>query len=66
MPMKGTELRAIRDRMKLSQSQLAKEIGIHTNSIARMERGEMTISEPVARLVRLLAAHQPKRKERKL
>jgi DNA-binding transcriptional regulator YiaG len=65
MAMKGSELRAIRDRMKLSQSQLAREIGVHTNSLARMERDEMTISEPVARLVRLLAPNQPKRKERK-
>jgi transcriptional regulator with XRE-family HTH domain len=55
MPMKGTELRGIRGRMKLSQRQLAKEIGVHPNSLARMERGEMTISEPVAKLVRLLA-----------
>jgi hypothetical protein len=30
---------------------------VHWNSLARMERGEMTISEPVSRLIRLLARH---------
>lgn len=33
---------------------MAKQIGVHSNSLARMERNEMTISEPVAKLVRLI------------
>ena len=56
MPMAGTELRKLRQRLKLTQAQMAKKVGVHSNSLARMERGEMTISEPVARLVRFIGA----------
>jgi len=41
--MKGTELRRIRERLKMSQSQLADAIGLQRNSIARMERDERPI-----------------------
>lgn len=59
MPMTGPELRRCRTRLGLTQKQMADRIGIHWNSLARMERNEMTIVEPVARLVRLLAAAKP-------
>lgn len=52
--MTGAELKRCRARLKLTQVAMAQEIGIHSNSLARMERGDMTISEPVARLVRLI------------
>lgn len=54
MPMTGAELKRCRERLKLTQVAMAKEIGIHPNSLARMERGNMTISEPVAKLVQLI------------
>jgi DNA-binding XRE family transcriptional regulator len=43
-------------RLKLTQAEMAEKIGIRSNSLARMERGEMTISEPVSRLVQFLVA----------
>lgn len=51
--MTGAELKRYRERLKLTQVAMAKQIGVHSNSLARMERGDMTISEPVAKLVRL-------------
>jgi len=52
--MAGEELRLYRTRFGLTQAAMARVLGVHWNSLARMERGEMIISEPVARLVRLL------------
>jgi predicted transcriptional regulator len=57
MPMTRTELRKRRKHLGLTQKQMADRVGVHWNSLARMERGEMTISEPVARLVRFLVVH---------
>ena len=53
--MTGDELRRVRKRLGLTQVQLAKELGVHWNSVARWERGEVGISEPVAKLLRILA-----------
>jgi hypothetical protein len=39
---------------------MAKTIGLHWNSLARMERGEIGISEPVARLARVIAGTKKK------
>ncbi len=57
--MRGMELKRLRKRLGLTQLQLATQVGVTANSIARQERGEMGIREPVARLVRLLAQQQP-------
>jgi DNA-binding XRE family transcriptional regulator len=56
MAMTGAALKRSRMRPKLTQVEMAKKIGVHSNSLARMERGEMTISEPVSRLVQFLVA----------
>ncbi len=53
--MNGKELRRIRKQLELTQVQLAEELGINPNSVARQERGEIGISEPVARLVKMIA-----------
>jgi transcriptional regulator with XRE-family HTH domain len=58
--MTGKELRRIRRQLGLSQAALAALAGVHPNSIARQERGEMGIREPLARLIHLLAK-SPKR-----
>jgi transcriptional regulator with XRE-family HTH domain len=50
----GHELRQIRKRLGLTQQKMAEQVGITANSLARQERGEQRISEPQARLVRLL------------
>jgi 2-dehydropantoate 2-reductase len=63
------KLRALRKRLGLTQRALAERVGVHPNSIARQERGEVGIGEPLARLVRLLAETgpetRPKRKGRR-
>lgn len=52
--MTGAELKALRRRLGLTQAQLAEKIGVWRNTIARQERGEVTIPGPTARLYRLL------------
>lgn len=52
--MEGKELRAIRKKMGLTQKQLAEKIGITWNTLARWERGELGIREPISRLIRIL------------
>jgi len=58
--MNGKELRRIRKQLELTQVQLANELGIYPNSVARQERGEIGISEPVARLVKMIAKQKRK------
>jgi transcriptional regulator with XRE-family HTH domain len=48
------ELRRIRKQLGFTQAALAERVGVTANSIARQERGEMGITEPVARLIRQL------------
>jgi transcriptional regulator with XRE-family HTH domain len=49
------QFKAIRRRLGLSQRALAETLGLHPNSVARLERGEMTITTLVANFVTLLA-----------
>ena len=53
--MTGKELLKIRKRMKWTQAQLAEAVGVSGNTVARWERDEMAISEPAARLVKILS-----------
>ena len=52
--MTAQELKRIREQLGWSQVRLAAAVGVSANSVARQERGELGISEPVARLVRLI------------
>ena len=52
--MKAKELAQIRKSLSLTQVQMAEKIGVESNTVARWERGELRISEPVSRLVRLI------------
>ena len=55
----------IRKKLGLTLQQFAPQLGIHWNSLARFERGEMTISGPVEKLARLLLQlAQNERKEK--
>src|SRR5687767_11600377 len=54
--MTGKELMKIRLKLGLTQRQLAERVGIASNNIAKQERGILGISEPVARLIRVIAA----------
>jgi len=61
----GSELAALRNRLKATQVAFAELIGVHANTVARYERDELSIPEPVARLAQVLArAHKPKTKRR--
>lgn len=54
MPMTGPQLRKHRKALGLTQKQMAKELGLHWNFLARAERSECGIGEPVVKLLRLL------------
>jgi len=59
-------MRRMRKALGLTQVELAERVGITANSVARQERGEIGISEPVALLVRLAAKTcRPRRKSRR-
>ena len=59
--MTGVAVRRIRKRLGLTQVELAKTLGVSGNTVARWERGEVRITEPVARLIRFVATAAPKR-----
>ena len=52
--MTGKEFRKKRGTLGLTQIQLAAELGVTGTAVARWERSERKISEPVARLLTLL------------
>lgn len=53
--MKPKELKSIRIAMGLTQEELADRLRITRNSVARMERGEMIITPPMALLISYVA-----------
>lgn len=63
--MKGSELKKIRLTMGLTQVQLAKELGVTSNALARWERSERRIWEPVARLATFLSDQASKSNKRR-
>lgn len=67
MIMTGEELREIRQKLGVSQHKFAPQLGLHWNTLARFERGEINISGPVAILARLLLklAEAEKKEEKK-
>lgn len=60
--MNGTLLRALRRKLNWTQAQLADALGVAANTVARYERGELKIPEPVARLTNRLVKEQGDRK----
>ncbi len=56
--MKGKELRAIRKRLKVSQAELAKRLGVHRVTVAKWEIGTNPVPEMAAKLMRLLETMQ--------
>ena len=55
-------MRRRRERVRLTQVELARRLGVHPNSVARMERDEMTITKAMA--IAITAVTAPRRKER--
>jgi len=53
--LKPADIRALRDRLGWTQSQLADALGMHANTVACMERGEKPISERTRAALDMLA-----------
>jgi len=53
--MTGDQLRQLRRKFNLTQAQVAERMGTTVTTVARWERSERAISEPIARFVELLA-----------
>lgn len=62
--MDGKELRKRRDQMNLTQVELAEELGVKSNTVARYERDELAIPEPVARLTVLIQKLKAEKRRR--
>jgi transcriptional regulator with XRE-family HTH domain len=58
--VKGEELKSIRKKLGWTQVQMAKAIGVDPNTVARWERNEVGISEPIARFIRTVAKTKKK------
>ncbi len=52
--MDGIALKQVRGRLGLSQAQMAEELGVMANTIARWERGEVKIGATAAKLIQHL------------
>jgi transcriptional regulator with XRE-family HTH domain len=57
--MTGAALRNRRKALGMTQRELAQALGVTSNTVARYERDESGIPEPVARLVMLIAPKTP-------
>ena len=53
--MEGSELKALRAKLALTQSQLGERLGITASAIAHIESGKNTMSKPVELLASILA-----------
>lgn len=56
--MTGSALRKIRKHLALTQVQLAARLGVTSTSVARWERDEVRITEPMAKLIQLLSTQR--------
>lgn len=55
MPKK-INVKKLRDRLGLTQSQMAEHLGVHQGTVHKLEDGEMEPSKPVMKLLEQLAA----------
>jgi len=63
--MKGAGLRRLRRRAGLTQRELAANLGLHPNSVARMERDEMTVTRAMGLAVQAVTAPPPTARRRR-
>jgi DNA-binding transcriptional regulator YiaG len=54
--MTGSQVRRLRRHEGWTQVQLATHLGVDPNTVARWERGIVSVPEPVARLMRYVVA----------
>jgi DNA-binding transcriptional regulator YiaG len=53
--MTGSQLRAVRRALGLTQAALAGRLAVSSNTVARWERDEVRITPPMVRLIHLVA-----------
>jgi len=58
--MTGPDVQRLRRRMALTQAELAARLGVHKLTVSRWECGRVRVTEPMARLLGLLATRVPK------
>jgi DNA-binding transcriptional regulator YiaG len=51
----GHEVRRIREGLKMTQEDFAAMLGVHRVTVARWETGTVRVTEPMAKLIKLLA-----------
>jgi transcriptional regulator with XRE-family HTH domain len=59
--MNGQQVREIRERLGFTQEQLAREVGVHKNTVARWERNELSIRESTVRLLQFVVMNARER-----
>jgi transcriptional regulator with XRE-family HTH domain len=64
-PVTGDELRRLRQRLRLTQAELAERVGVSANTVARWERDEVTIRPPMAKLIEIVARTETPKPGRK-
>lgn len=52
--MDGKQLRKIRNKLHWTQVKLAREVGVTVTTLARWERNEVGISEPISRFIKMI------------
>jgi transcriptional regulator with XRE-family HTH domain len=62
--MKGSELRRERKRLGWTQVQIAKALAVAPNTVARWERDELSISKPMALLIRTVCDQEKNKGKR--
>jgi DNA-binding transcriptional regulator YiaG len=58
----GDEVRRIRERLRLTQRELARELGVSRVTVARWETGVYAIPEPTARLLQRIRQERSRAK----
>jgi transcriptional regulator with XRE-family HTH domain len=62
--MKGTDVRKARERLKMTQAELADALGIQRNSVARMEIGNRPVMQTTELAIKYLLLTMKKTKGR--
>lgn len=62
--MTGAQVRAARERLGLTQRELADRVGVAPNTVACWERDVKPVGKTAGILIRLLANQAPKRRRR--
>ena len=53
--MTGKDLRVLRSAIGWTQREMGDELGIHANTVARLERGDLPITKRMAQTIKLVS-----------